>query len=849
LARFFIQHSLFPTEVQARPVRLRSYQQQALMEFLKRKKGVIEAATGVGKTFIAIEALRRLDLPAVILAPTIPIMKTVWKKRLREYGFPSVGLYYGDEKRDGAKILVATYQSAIKHQHIMKRPMIIMDECLPYDAKVALEDGSQLPIGEIVEKKLPVKVLSYNVKTGKIEPKRVTHYFKVKKHKPLVTVEHEKGSLVLTADHKVFTLNRGYVLAEDLKSGDMMLYIEDDKVQNLRERIQEQTGSSGASFPSLPSEPKICWKKSTTEMDERASRLLRENGKEILKRTNRRGKPKLQGAEKCQVDRETEANNSGRLIGRPLHSQRKLAASSKSKSFSKISRVGILAILRVKGVRYNSAERDQKSWIRKSTLCICNMLPQSVHGDLRAMLPQWQEDDYGGLVEPDKQSNSFGSMVYDGWGNLITQLSNDNFNSQFFSRGTKIACEMAESEMGLAELWHCNREGQAERKVFSEIPIFSKGAVFRPNQTIHSSIVSIQDSPANRACAMCNMRETGDSIEKTVCALEEAWNKSLLQSRMQKNSRENAEQDEASEKEEYVYDIEVEDNHNFFADGILVSNCHHVSSPVWSKLLDYVPQAEYVLGLTATLGRRWGERYKTVTRFLPVIFSYEIWKARMDGWVADTRIFSVPVKLTPLEMGEYERLCDMIRTAIFKLGTHDPTEWRKLAKEGNETAKKALWALTRRRILLSKAENKLTATLSIIYHNMKYGKILLFTESIDAVEILKRFLAKHGISALTYHSKMPKQKRASNLKRWGSGNVKVLLSVRALDEGIDVPDASVGVFHASGRTKRQIVQRLGRILRPKPDGSPAKIYVVWAERTIERHVLDEVVRAVRKARR
>ncbi|RLG99987.1 hypothetical protein DRO19_00800 [Candidatus Bathyarchaeota archaeon] len=404
MARFFIQRSLFSTDIQTRPVQLRDYQHQALIEFLKRKKGVIEAATGTGKTFIAIEALRRLDLPTVILAPTIPIMKTVWEKRLREYGFPSVGLYYGDEKRDGAKILVATYQSAIKHQHIMKRPMIIMDEC------------------------------------------------------------------------------------------------------------------------------------------------------------------------------------------------------------------------------------------------------------------------------------------------------------------------------------------------------------------------------------------------------------------------------------------------------------HHVSSPVWSKLLDYVPQAEYVLGLTATLGRRWSERYKTITKFLPVIFTYEIWRARMDGWVADTRIFSVPVKLTPLEMGEYERLCDKIRTAIFKLGTHDPTEWQKLAKEGNETAKKALWALTRRRILLSKAENKLTATLSIIYRNMKYGKILLFTESIDAVEILKRFLAKHGISALTYHSKMPKQKRALNLKRWGSGKVKVLLSVRALDEGIDVPDASVGVFHASGRTKRQIVQRLGRILRPKPDGSPAKIYVVWAERTIERQVLEEVVRAVRRAK-
>ena len=61
----------------------------------------------------------------------------------------------------------------------------------------------------------------------------------------------------------------------------------------------------------------------------------------------------------------------------------------------------------------------------------------------------------------------------------------------------------------------------------------------------------------------------------------------------------------------YVYDIEVEDNHNYIVtnknintlkNGIIVSNCHHISSEVFSKALPKV-STKYTLGLTATPNR------------------------------------------------------------------------------------------------------------------------------------------------------------------------------------------------------------------------------------------------------
>ena len=42
-----------------------------------------------------------------------------------------------------------------------------------------------------------------------------------------------------------------------------------------------------------------------------------------------------------------------------------------------------------------------------------------------------------------------------------------------------------------------------------------------------------------------------------------------------------------------------------------------------------------------------------------------------------------------------------------------------------------------------------------------------------------------------------------------------------LDEGIDVPDANLGVVMSASRTRRQMIQRMGRILRRKRPGVAA----------------------------
>jgi len=54
-----------------------------------------------------------------------------------------------------------------------------------------------------------------------------------------------------------------------------------------------------------------------------------------------------------------------------------------------------------------------------------------------------------------------------------------------------------------------------------------------------------------------------------------------------------------------------------------------------------------------------------------------------------------------------------------------------------------------------------------------------------------------------------------------------------LDEGIDVPDANLGIVMSASRTRRQMIQRMGRILRRKRPGVAARFIIMFAKDTLE----------------
>ena len=47
------------------------------------------------------------------------------------------------------------------------------------------------------------------------------------------------------------------------------------------------------------------------------------------------------------------------------------------------------------------------------------------------------------------------------------------------------------------------------------------------------------------------------------------------------------------------------------------------------------------------------------------------------------------------------------------------------------------------------------------------------------------------------------------------GRYNVIVTSKVLDEGVDVPDAELGIILSGTGSSREFIQRLGRLLRPK----------------------------------
>jgi superfamily II DNA or RNA helicase len=144
-----------------------------------------------------------------------------------------------------------------------------------------------------------------------------------------------------------------------------------------------------------------------------------------------------------------------------------------------------------------------------------------------------------------------------------------------------------------------------------------------------------------------------------------------------------------------------------------------------------------------------------------------------------------------------------------------PRDFERLVmRSGREKeAREAILARHRARKTALNSSSKLEALSDVLRkHSGPGDKALIFTEHNDLVyRISKQFL----IPFITYTTQ--KDERARNLADFKSGSYRALVTSKVLDEGVDVPDANVGIILSGSGSKREFVQRLGRILRKKED--------------------------------
>ncbi len=99
--------------------------------------------------------------------------------------------------------------------------------CLPHYVRVLLSNGCQTPISQLTPGQ---EIMSYNIVTNRLEPKKVTCTFKNPLgNRKIVRLFHEHGSLDCTEDHKIYTLNNSYVCAAHLENNHKVLYMPNSK--------------------------------------------------------------------------------------------------------------------------------------------------------------------------------------------------------------------------------------------------------------------------------------------------------------------------------------------------------------------------------------------------------------------------------------------------------------------------------------------------------------------------------------------------------------------------------------------------------------------------------------------
>lgn len=226
------------------------------------------------------------------------------------------------------------------------------------------------------------------------------------------------------------------------------------------------------------------------------------------------------------------------------------------------------------------------------------------------------------------------------------------------------------------------------------------------------------------------------------------------------------------------------------------------------------------LGLSAT-PKRYGDPEGSeaiITFFGGIIQPPYTLKDAIDANVL-TRYFYDPytVRLSPDEQEAWNALSDEIGRLIARSGG---TPISTLLKQPSIKMK----ILARARILKN-AEGKIDIAIQIIEKKFRVSqKWIVYCDNQKQLgQVLNQLLLK-GYDAYEYHSEMlgDRKKTLSYFESHGG----ILVSIRCLDEGVDIPSTTHALILASSQNPREFIQRRGRILRRSPDKYFAHLYDV-----------------------
>lgn len=266
--------------------------------------------------------------------------------------------------------------------------------------------------------------------------------------------------------------------------------------------------------------------------------------------------------------------------------------------------------------------------------------------------------------------------------------------------------------------------------------------------------------------------------------------------------------------------------------GLLVfDEVHHLPSGFYEAIAAY-SLAPFRLGLSASLQMS-QERQNSLKRLVgPLVYRREP-QELVGGVLAEYQIREVRVELSPSERVAYEEAL-LLRNEFLKsqgLKLSNLEGWSEFVKRSarSEAGRRAMKAHRQATRIATAAPAKLRALGAILARHTGQKTLIFTKENALAYEVSRQYL----IPCITHQTKI--KERQEILQGFEHGRYLAIVSSNVMNEGVNIPDAAVGVNLSGSSTEREFVQRLGRILRRKED-KRAVLYEVFTQETREEAV-------------
>lgn len=269
---------------------------------------------------------------------------------------------------------------------------------------------------------------------------------------------------------------------------------------------------------------------------------------------------------------------------------------------------------------------------------------------------------------------------------------------------------------------------------------------------------------------------------------------------------------------------------------LVADEAHGLGSEVFRNAL--LPTYRGRLALSATPSR-WFDEEGTefiTDYFKDVVFVFGIHEALhwIDPDTGETPL--CPYMYFPtfvgLDLDELEEYVSINAAVVEKF--RKGVKVRKLKSwEDDPEVQQLLDLLIERAGILKSAAQKIGALRNILISQQALQGCLIYCSDRKQIEQVipilrdlgityRPFTGEEGTSPLKEYK--GKSERDVILEEFEAGRIQVLVAMKCLDEGIDVPSAKLGIILASTTNPREFIQRRGRLLRRSPGKKEAKIY-------------------------